>query len=123
MSLAIFLFLLHFQNVKPAYKTGKSDCNRPKIGCHKRNHTIYTEKHANYAGRVEIIRWFGKVNAIRESVTQNRKNGGITIMRKRKGNLLQGIMASLLSAVLITGMALDAVPLTVLAQENSGGGV
>lgn len=43
-------------------------------------------------------------------------------MRKRKGNLLQRTMASLLSAVLITGMALDAVPLTVLAQENGGGG-
>ncbi len=43
-------------------------------------------------------------------------------MRKRKGNLLQRTMASLLSAVLITGMALDAVPLTVLAQENVGGG-
>lgn len=43
-------------------------------------------------------------------------------MRKRKGNLLQRIMASMLSAVLIAGMALDAVPLTVLAQENSGGG-
>ena len=42
-------------------------------------------------------------------------------MRKRKGNLLQRTMASLLSAVLITGMALDAVPLTVLAQENGGG--
>ncbi len=44
-------------------------------------------------------------------------------MRKRKGNLLQRTMASLLSAVLITGMALEAVPLTVLAQENVGGGV
>ncbi len=44
-------------------------------------------------------------------------------MRKRKGNLLQRTMASLLSAVLITGMALDAVPLTVLAQENGGGGI
>ncbi len=44
-------------------------------------------------------------------------------MRKRKGNLLQRTMASLLSAVLITGMALDAVPLTVLAQENVGGGI
>lgn len=43
-------------------------------------------------------------------------------MRKRKGNLLQRTMASLLSAVLITGMALDAVPLTVLAQENVWGG-
>lgn len=43
-------------------------------------------------------------------------------MRKRKGNLLQRIMASMLSAVLIAGMVLDAVPLTVLAQENSGGG-
>lgn len=43
-------------------------------------------------------------------------------MRKRKGNLLQRIMASMLSAVLIAGMALDAVPLTVLAQEISGGG-
>ncbi|MDE5717246.1 MAG: leucine-rich repeat protein, partial [Lachnospiraceae bacterium] len=43
-------------------------------------------------------------------------------MRKRKGNLLQRTMASLLSAVLIMGMALDAVPLTVLAQENVGGG-
>ncbi len=44
-------------------------------------------------------------------------------MRKRKGNLLQRIMASMLSAVLIAGMVLDAVPLTVLAQENSGGGI
>ena len=44
-------------------------------------------------------------------------------MRKRKGNLLQRTMASLLSAVLITGMALDAVPLTVLAQENVWGGI
>ncbi len=44
-------------------------------------------------------------------------------MRKRKGNLLQRIMASLLSAVLIAGMALEAVPLTALAQENAGGGI
>ena len=50
------------------------------------------------------------------------QNGGIITMRKRKGNLLQRIMASMLSAVLIAGMVLDAVPLTVLAQENSGGG-
>ncbi len=43
-------------------------------------------------------------------------------MRKRKGNLLQRTMALLLSAALIAGMALEAVPLTVLAQENVGGG-
>ena len=44
-------------------------------------------------------------------------------MRKRKGNLLQRTMALLLSAALIAGMALEAVPLTVLAQENVGGGI
>ena len=43
-------------------------------------------------------------------------------MRKKKGNLLQIAMALLLSVVLITGMALDAVPLTVMAQENAGEG-
>lgn len=43
-------------------------------------------------------------------------------MRKRKGNLLQRTMALLLSAALIAGMALEAVPLTVLAQENVWGG-
>ncbi len=43
-------------------------------------------------------------------------------MRKRKGNLLQRTMALLLSAALIAGMALEAVPLTVLAQENVCGG-
>lgn len=45
------------------------------------------------------------------------------MVRKRKGNLLQRIMASLLSAVLIAGMALEAVPLAALAQEMPGGGV
>ena len=44
------------------------------------------------------------------------------MVRKRKGNLLQRIMASLLSAVLIAGMALEAVPLAALAQEMPGGG-
>ncbi len=43
-------------------------------------------------------------------------------MRKKKGNLLQRTMALLLSVVLAAGMALDAVPLTVLAQENAGEG-
>ena len=45
------------------------------------------------------------------------------MVRKRKGNLLQRIMASLLSAVLIAGMALEAVPLNALAQEMPGGGI
>lgn len=44
-------------------------------------------------------------------------------MRKKKGNLLQRTMALLLSVVLAAGMALDAVPLTALAQENAGGGI
>ena len=44
-------------------------------------------------------------------------------MRKKKGNLLQRTVALLLSVVLAAGMALDAVPLTVMAQENAGGGV
>ena len=43
-------------------------------------------------------------------------------MRKKKGNLLQRTVALLLSVVLAAGMALDAVPLTVMAQENAGGG-
>ncbi len=43
-------------------------------------------------------------------------------MRKKKGNLLQRTMALLLSVVLAAGMALDAYPLTALAQENAGGG-
>ena len=61
---------------------------------------------------------------MKNKTTQKKvQNGGVIAMRKRKGNLLQRTMASLLSAVLITGMALDAVPLTVLAQENVGGGI
>ena len=43
-------------------------------------------------------------------------------MRKKKGNLLQRTVALLLSVVLAAGMALDAYPLTALAQENAGGG-
>lgn len=44
-------------------------------------------------------------------------------MRKKKGNLLQRMAAMLLSAVLAAGMVLDAVPMTALAQGESGGGV
>lgn len=39
-------------------------------------------------------------------------------MKKRKGSILQRMMAVLLSAVLITGMAWDAAPASVLAQES-----
>lgn len=39
-------------------------------------------------------------------------------MKKRKGGLWQRMMAVLLSAVLITGMVSNAVPMTVLAQED-----
>lgn len=39
-------------------------------------------------------------------------------MKKRKGGLWQRMMAVLLSAVLITGMLSNAVPMTVLAQED-----
>ena len=39
-------------------------------------------------------------------------------MKKRKGGLWQRMMAVLLSAVLITGMVSNAVPVTVLAQED-----
>lgn len=42
-------------------------------------------------------------------------------MSKKKGRLLQRMMALLLSAVLAAGMALDAIPLTALASENAGG--
>lgn len=39
-------------------------------------------------------------------------------MKKRKGSLLQRMMAVLLSAVLMTGMVWDVVPMTVFAQES-----
>lgn len=39
-------------------------------------------------------------------------------MKKRKRSLLQRMMAVLLSAVLVTGMVSNAVPMTVLAQES-----
>ena len=41
-------------------------------------------------------------------------------MKKRKGSLLQRMMAVLLSAVLVTGMVSNAAPQTVLAKEESG---
>lgn len=41
--------------------------------------------------------------------------------KRRKGNLLQRMMAVLLSAVLIAGTAYGAVPLNVLAQESDNG--
>ena len=44
-------------------------------------------------------------------------------MNEKKGNLLQRTVALLLSVVLAAGMALDAVPLTVMAQENAGNGI
>lgn len=40
-------------------------------------------------------------------------------MKKRKGSLLQRMMAVLLSAVLVTGMAWDAAPASVSAQEGT----
>lgn len=42
-------------------------------------------------------------------------------MKKRKGSLLQRMMAVLFSAVLATGMVSNAAPMTVLAQESIGG--
>ena len=42
--------------------------------------------------------------------------------RNGKGNLLQRMMALLLSAVLTAGTAFGTAPLNVLAQENLGGG-
>lgn len=65
---------------------------------------------------------FGKVKACKTK-RHTKQNGGVIMVRKRKGNLLQRIMASLLSAVLIAGMALEAVPLAALAQEMPGGGI
>lgn len=41
-------------------------------------------------------------------------------MKKRKGRLLQRMMAVLLSAVLVAGMLSNAAPVTVLAQETDG---
>ena len=41
-------------------------------------------------------------------------------MKRRKGSLLQRMMAVLLSAVLVAGMVWDAAPASVLAQENAG---
>lgn len=40
-------------------------------------------------------------------------------MKKRKGSLLQRMLAVLLAAVLVTGMAWDAVPASVLAQADN----
>ncbi len=52
---------------------------------------------------------------------KNTKEGWRFIMNKRKGGLWQRMMAMLLSAVLIAGMMSNAVPMTVLAQENGEG--
>lgn len=41
-------------------------------------------------------------------------------MKKRKGSLLQRMMAVLLSAVLVAGMVSNAAPASVLAEEGSG---
>lgn len=41
-------------------------------------------------------------------------------MKKRKGSLLQRMMAVLLSAVLVAGMVSNAAPASVLAEENAG---
>ena len=61
-------------------------------------------------------------NYVKKQAREAVRNGGIITMRKKKGNLLQRTMALLLSVVLAAGMALDAYPLTALAQENAGGG-
>ena len=45
---------------------------------------------------------------------------GLMFMKRRKGSLLQRMMAVLLSAVLVAGMVWDAAPASVLAQENAG---
>ena len=42
------------------------------------------------------------------------------LMKKRKGSLLQRMMAVLLAAVLVIGMVSNAAPVTVLAQEPDG---
>ena len=62
-------------------------------------------------------------NYVKKQAREAVRNGGIITMRKKKGNLLQRTMVVLLSVVLAAGMALDAYPLTALAQENAGGGI
>lgn len=44
-------------------------------------------------------------------------------MKKQKGSLLQRMTAVLLAAVLVVGMAWDAAPNTVLAQEDAASSV
>lgn len=41
-------------------------------------------------------------------------------MKRQKGSILQRMMAMLLTAVLLVSMASDAVPMTVLANEEGG---
>lgn len=60
---------------------------------------------------------------IKEHMTDRAEMEELLSMKKRKGNLLQRMMALLLSAVMAAGTALGTAPLNVLAQENAGGGI